>query len=398
MALIDFIRRFSKKEEASGVILLIATCIALISANSPFAAMYTSLWNTPLILGNPQTTPLTLHFIVSEGLMTLFFLRVGLEIRGELKKGKLASWKNLALPTLSAIGGMLVPCFIYCYFNTDPYARRGWGIPTATDIAFAVGVLQALGRRIPSSLRIFLLTFAVLDDIGAIVTIALFYSSHLSSLGLVWFLPGLCAIWLLVTCKIHQMVAYLFPAVLIWIGVWQLGIHPTLAGLILGLLLPIQVRSVSFAKKMQQTIDPWVLFGVMPLFALANAGIHLGGLAVQHADSWNICIGITIALLVGKPLGIIAAGILAIHCYQRKGGTSSKQYRELIVGGSLGGIGFTMSLLITTLAFPASSEFIQMAKCGVLLGSSLSASAGILLGRLLLPIPRSESSSLSPHS
>jgi Na+:H+ antiporter, NhaA family len=406
VALAAPIQRILAVEAASGIALLAATALALVWANvSP--ATYDALWHTPIggRLG-PWLVERPLEFWVNEGLMTIFFFVVGLEIRREMFEGELASARNAALPVAAAIGGMLMPAVIFAVLNIGRAGAAGWAIPMATDIAFAVGVLTVLGPRVPPALRVLLLALAVIDDIGAIVVIAVFYNDAFAPVGLLAVAAGVGLAWILRTAGIRAPLVYVPAGVLVWCGFLAAGIHPTIAGVVLGLLTPVRPwfgpsgfaattqahlddlpvddrgallatldridearrEAVSPAERLIHALHPWVAFGVMPLFALANAGVALDGVTLGGASAW-VFAGIVAGLVLGKPLGIAAFARVAT-----KLGIASRPpevtRRGVLLVGCVGGIGFTMSLFIAQLAFPA-GPLLDTAKLAILVGSGI---------------------------
>src|SRR5580658_10759583 len=387
--------RFIGVEAASGVLLLLAAAVALGWANSSLCDTYTALWHLKLGFGIARFLPAhDLHFWVNDGLMTIFFLVVGLEIRRELHDGALSQVKVATLPIIAALGGVVVPALIYLLLNQDPGARRGWAIPTATDIAFAVGVLSLAGRSVPPALRMLLLTLAIIDDIAAILVIAFFYSSGIALAGLAIVASGVLLILLLQTLSVQPALAYLLPGAVVWYGMLHAGMHPTLAGVLLGVLTPATARfgrrrrapggagGESPVVRVEAALHPYVAFGIMPLFALANAGVSLEGLDLSGGASLAVGAGIVLGLVLGKPLGIVLAALLAVKL---KLGTLPEGVRwgHILMLGSLGGIGFTMSIFIANLAFEDSGP-LAAAKFAVLVGSLLAAAASFVLARLPL--------------
>jgi NhaA family Na+:H+ antiporter len=414
-ALANPIQRILAVEATSGLVLLAATVTALVWANV-WGASYEALWHTPLGLHlGPWSVSRPLHFWINDGLMTIFFLIVGLEIRREIFEGELTSVRKAALPLAAAIGGMLVPAAIFAALNVGRSTSVGWAIPMATDIAFAVGVLTVLGSRVPVAWRVLLLSLAVIDDIGAIAVIATFYSAGLSYEGLALTALGLLVTVVLRATGVRAPALYVAPGVLAWSGLLAAGIHPTLAGVVLGLLTPVrpwfgpsgfaettqahleelpqddrdallarldlinQARreAVSPVERLLHMLHPWVAFGIMPLFALANAGVVLGG-AELSGDSLWLFAGIVAGLALGKPLGIVAASLGA----SRLGlATRSAEMTRpgLLLVGIVGGIGFTMSLFIAQLAFPP-GPYLDTAKLAILAGSSVAIVTGLVVG------------------
>ena len=350
-------------------------------ANSYWEPAYQRLWEVPLTLGaGPLSFSASLHFWINEGLMAVFFLAVGLEIRRELVEGDLRSLKMAALPVVAALGGVVVPALIYLALNSDAQVRRGWAIPTATDIAFAIAVFSSLGRRAHPTLRALLLAIAVIDDIVAILVIAFFYADGIGIGGLAIAGAATVAGLLLRGIGSRWVILYALPGAAIWIGLLHAGVHPALAGVILGLLLP-----GGGAHRTEHAIRPWVVFGIMPLFALANAGVTLHALTLDLPTAMRLAGGIALALVLGKPLGIIlaaATGVKLGWCALPPG----VDLRRFCVVGFLGGIGFTMSLFVCNLAF--AGELLATAKLAVLIGSTLAAFGGLAVGRAILPATR----------
>jgi len=355
--LLEPLERFFRIEAASGIVLLCAAVAALLWANSGRHASYESLQR--------------LHFLVNDGLMTVFFLLVGLEIRREMHAGALSSRRTAAVPVIAAAGGMIAPALIFLAV-ADASLRRGWAIPTATDIAFALGALTMLGKRVPTPARALLLALAVMDDIGAILIIAFLYTTGIDAIGLLIAAGGVAAVLALRQLGVRWVPIYLLPGLIVWFGLHQAGVHPTLAGVIMGLLLPAP------AERLEEALHPWVAYGIMPLFALVNAGVSLHGVSLGGP----LTVSIGLALVLGKPLGITLFTWLAT----RSGLADlapGLNWRGVLLVGCLGGIGFTMSVFLATLAF-ADPEQLAAAKAAVLLGSAIAGSSGFILGKLLL--------------
>jgi NhaA family Na+:H+ antiporter len=378
------IERFLAIEAAGGVVLLLAALVALLWANSPLRASYAALWHVPLAvqLGS-FAFERDLHFWINDGLMTIFFFVVGLEIRREMHGGELSNLRRAALPLVAALGGMLVPAAIFALQNQGRASASGWGVPMATDIAFAVGVLGLLGKRVRPALRVLLLALAVIDDIGAIIVIAVFYSSSFALVGLGVFAAGVVIIYALQKLGVASPVAYVPAALLAWAGVYAAGIHPTLAGVVIGLLTPVTAwyGDESPRERMEHAFHGVVAYGIMPLFALANAGVALGNSELSGDGLWTF-LGILSGLVLGKPLGIVGFAWLAT----RLGFASlprGVQIAQLWVVGMVGGIGFTMAIFIADMAFPAGA-LLETAKLAVLCASGAAAMLGLLLGWKLL--------------
>lgn len=379
------LERFFQVEAASGIVLLLVTGVAFAWANSPWAPAYDSLWHFSVSPGFGLIAPGTLHFWINEGLMTVFFLLVGLEIRREMHDGALSSAKQAVVPVAAAIGGILVPALIYLALAREERLVRGWAIPTATDIAFAVGVLAVLGSRVPSAVRTLLLALAVIDDIAAILVIAFFYSAGFQPMGLLAAATGVALVLLLQRLAVRNALAFVLPGAVIWLGLLYAGVHPTLSGVVLGLLTPaapLRGEHESPVERVESSLHPWVAYGVMPLFALANAGVRLEGFSFGDATASALMYAIVLALFVGKPVGILTAAWLATKSGV---GTLSPDlnWRGVFLAGVLGGIGFTMSIFIANLAF-SDGMLLASAKLAVLFASLCAGLTGLLLGRFAL--------------
>jgi NhaA family Na+:H+ antiporter len=377
---------FLSTETASGVVLFAATVLALAWENSPWHALYEHLWEIQLVhVGWLVDVDVSVHFFVNEILMTLFFFVVGLEIRREVHDGALASLKLAALPIAAAAGGVAAPALIYLGISGDTAHAGGWAVPTATDIAFAVGVLALLGKRVPPALRALLLALAIADDVAAIVIIAVVFAGGVSLTGLAIAAAGIAIALALRRLGVGAEIVYAVPGVLLWIGLLDAGIHPVLAGVILGLLTPMTPRRTGEpppAVRLERLLHPWIAFVVMPLFALANAGIRIGGIDLGDPALRKLVSAVTVGLVVGKPLGIVATAWLAV----RLGWGALPRgvhFRHVLVIGCLGGIGFTMAIFIATLAFP-SADALAAAKLAVLVGSTAAAVLGLTLGASFL--------------
>jgi len=386
---------FIQHHEASGgVILLAAAVAALILANSPLAPLYGALLDTHVSvrIGEWGLDKNLLHWI-NDGLMAIFFFHVGLEIKRELVEGELSTLKQAALPAVGALGGMICPALIYTWINWgDPHALRGWAIPTATDIAFAVGVLALLGPRIPASLKILLLAIAILDDLGAIVIIAVFYTSDLSLWALAAAAAGIVGLAALNARGVTRTAAYVLMGAFVWLCVLQSGVHATLAGVITAIAVPLlpvangNGGSETLAARLQDSLHPWVAFGVLPAFAFANAGVSLAGLTPEALLS-PIPLGIALGLLIGKAVGVYSftTGAIALGIGTRPENSTRLQLFGIAV---LAGIGFTMSLFIGMLAFPDPQHAADV-RIGVLSGSLCSALLGFaILRRAKRPLPK----------
>lgn len=366
-------------EAASGLLLIAAAILALIINNSPLSWLYNGLLETPVVaqVGALKIAkPLLLW--INDGLMALFFLLIGLEVKREVLEGQLAKPSQIVLPGAAAIGGMLVPALIYWFLNRDnPPALNGWAIPTATDIAFALGVLALLGKRVPTSLKLFLMTLAIIDDLGAIVIIAIFYSGALSTLSLM--LAGACIAALVAMNRLGvvKLGPYMIIGLILWVCVLKSGVHATLAGVTLAFCIPLRTRNAepSPLKALEHALHPWVSFGILPLFAFANAGLSLSGVTLE-SFTHHVPMGIAVGLLLGKTIGVFGLTWMAV-----KTGLaalpSGANWGQVLGVAILCGIGFTMSLFVGSLAFePGSSEYAGMDRMGILTGSLFAALIG----------------------
>jgi NhaA family Na+:H+ antiporter len=381
---------FFHHEAAGGLVLLAAAAAALIVSNSPLEWLYDVLLDTPVSVrvgALALDKPLLLW--INDGLMAVFFFLVGLEIKRELLQGELSTVKQAALPAIAAVGGMVVPALVYVVINAgNAAALKGWAISSATDIAFAVGVLALLGPRVPPSLKIFLLALAILDDLGAILIIAAFYTAGLYWISLLLAGVGGAVLLALNLRGVTRIAPYLLTGVFIWVCVLKSGVHATLAGVVVALAIPLSARAdggQSLLEQLEERLHPWVAFGILPLFAFANAGVSLAGLSLAKLLE-PVPLGIALGLCIGKPLGILGATVIAVisGLAPRPEGAS---WAGLIGIGMLGGIGFTMSLFIGMLAFNDPTHAAQL-RLGVLAGSLFAAAAGYLILRLTAPGPR----------
>jgi NhaA family Na+:H+ antiporter len=372
---------FLQHEAAGGLVLLGAAALALILQNSPLSWLYDALLNTPLTarVGALLIDKPLLHWI-NDGLMAIFFFLVGLEIKRELLIGELSTAKQALLPLIAALGGMIVPALIYTGINWGgPVALRGWAIPAATDIAFAVGVLALLGPRVPPSLKVFLLALAIIDDLGAIIIIAVFYTADLSLVALGLAGIGIATLSILNRSGVVRIAPYVLVGLFIWLCVLKSGVHATLSGVVTALAIPLTVprgEKQSPLARLEDGLQPWVAFGVLPLFAFANAGVSLVGMTLAKMLS-EIPLGIALGLFLGKPIGIFAFSLAAIRL-RLAGKPEGATWAQLFGVAILGGIGFTMSLFIGMLAFVDPERAAEI-RIGVLLGSITSAIVGYLV-------------------
>ncbi|MCE4053408.1 Na+/H+ antiporter NhaA [Pseudomonas sp. Au-Pse12] len=371
--------RFFAMEAASGLLLIAAAILALIINNSPLSWLYNGLLETPVVaqIGALKIAkPLLLW--INDGLMALFFLLIGLEVKREVLEGQLSKPSQIVLPGMAAIGGMLVPALIYWFLNRDnPAALNGWAIPTATDIAFALGVLALLGKRVPTSLKLFLMTLAIIDDLGAIVIIAIFYSGALSTLSLMLAAACIAALVAMNRMGVVKLGPYMIIGLILWVCVLKSGVHATLAGVTLAFCIPLRTRNAepSPAQALEHALHPWVAFGILPLFAFANAGLSLKGVTLE-SFTHHVPMGIAIGLLLGKTIGVFGLSWLTV-----KSGITAlpagANWGQVLGVAILCGIGFTMSLFVGSLAFvPGSSDYAGMDRMGILTGSLLAALIG----------------------
>lgn len=367
---------FLASESAGGIVLMIAALAALIVANSPLADGYFAALHS-VALG------LSVELWINDGLMAIFFLMVGLEIKREVLAGGLATWGQRALPGFAAAGGMLVPALIYLAINWgNPQTISGWAIPAATDIAFALGVLSLLGNRVPTSLKVFLAALAILDDLGAVTIIAFFYSSGLNLTMLGAAFATLAVLIVLNRLNVKSLVPYLLLGALLWFFVLKSGVHATLAGVALALCIPlgtVKDEDQSPLLLLEEKLHYWVAFVIVPIFGFANAGVSLSGISMENLVD-PVPLGVALGLFVGKQIGVFLAALLAIRsglAILPEGSNWVQLYGVAI----LCGIGFTMSLFIGNLAFPGAPHLIDEVKVGVLMGSGVAAVVGVLLLR-----------------
>lgn len=378
------IKKFIQHESASGILLIFAALLAIILDNSSLAWLYDGLLSTPVAvqIGDLSINkPLLLW--INDGLMAIFFFFIGLEIKREVVEGELSSVKQATLPVIAAFGGLAVPALIYMYFNHgDPIAARGWGVPVATDIAFALGVISLLGNRISRNLKILLLSLAIIDDICAILIIAVFYTENVSLMSLSLAFIGLCGAFTLNRAGVARITPYVLIGIFMWVCVLKSGIHATLAGVVLAMTIPIKAKdkttSHSPLKALEHSLHPWVAYFIMPIFAFTNAGVPLKGFSLETLTE-PISAGIIGGLFVGKQVGIMLfVGLAAmVGLCKLPQGVSWVQLYGLAL---LCGIGFTMSLFIGTLAFDDPALIAQV-RISVLIASFMSAIAGYMVLR-----------------
>ncbi|MER1977042.1 MULTISPECIES: Na+/H+ antiporter NhaA [Pseudocitrobacter] len=381
------LQRFFHSDASGGIILIIAASLAMLLANmGAISGLYHAFLDTPVQLkvGALEINKNMLLWI-NDALMAVFFLLIGLEVKREMVEGALATRRQAIFPVVAALGGMVVPALVYLAFNfQDPIASSGWAIPAATDIAFALGVLALLGSRVPASLKIFLMALAIIDDLGAIVIIALFYTHDLSLLSLAVAAAAIAVLAILNVSGVRRTGLYILVGVILWTAVLKSGVHATLAGVIVGFFIPLKTENgKSPAKQLEHVLHPWVAFMILPLFAFANAGVSLQGVTLEGLTSL-LPLGIIAGLFIGKPLGISLFCWLALK-FKLARLPEGANFSQIMAVGLLCGIGFTMSIFIASLAFGAvDPELIIWAKLGILLGSLLSAVVGYSLLRMHL--------------
>jgi Na+:H+ antiporter, NhaA family len=417
------LERFVRDETSGSILLFGATVAALVWANSPWSASYFALWKLPLSLGRRPLLSMDLHHWIDDGLMVLFFLVVGLEIKREIVKGELSSFRQAALPIMAALGGMILPALVYFTLNQSGLGARGWGIPMATDIGFAMGVLALLGKRIPSSLRVFMLALAIVDDVGAILVIAFFYTPTISLPALTT-AGGLLALLIVLAMRRAPISVFVVVGFFFWAAVLSSGVHATIAGVILGLIAPIKPKfrpeelaesaepllrnfrtqilsqdkasaeasltaldqllrgTDSIAERLERTLHPWVCFLVLPLFALASAGVVLSTAQLKLALSSPIALGVVLGMVVGKAVGITAFSFLAVRS-KIAGMAAGLTWAGITGVGILAGVGFTVALFISGLSF-GDESLVATAKVAVLAASLAAGTIGYFYLRFAL--------------
>jgi NhaA family Na+:H+ antiporter len=425
-AVMRSLERFIRVQSASGILLLMAAAVALAWANTRWDAAYEALWERQLELAiGGWSVRMSLHSFVNDVLMAIFFFVIGLEVRREIHGGELSNFRRASLPVIAAVGGMAVPAGIYLLFGPAD-AQAGWSVPVSTDTAFALGVLALLGSRIVPSLRVLLLTIAIVDDLVAIVIIAIFYSTGIELRGVVLTLTGLGAILGLQWFGVRRVAAYVAPALVVWTGCWWAGIHPTIAGILVGLLTPartwyghkgfldaayrhlgtiarglkipdrrsrdirhpmselrrVQREAVSPVERIEAALHPWAAFVIMPVFVFANAGINFASADLAAAP--RLIVGVVAGLVLGKLAGIVLASRIAV-----KLGIAELppqvSWHGMVIVGAVAGIGFTMALFIADLAFTGRPVLQDVSTVAVLIASAASALLALILGRILLP-------------
>ncbi|MEZ8966136.1 Na+/H+ antiporter NhaA [Vibrio breoganii] len=376
----QMLKDFFKMESAGGIILVFAAALAMIVANSPLNEAYQGALHS-YVLG------MSVEHWVNDGLMALFFLLIGLEVKRELLEGALKSRETAIFPAIAAVGGMVAPALVYVLFNMgNADALAGWAIPAATDIAFALGIMALLGKRVPVSLKVFLLALAIIDDLGVVVIIALFYSSDLSTTALAIGFAMTALLFFMNHKKVTPLKWYLLVGAILWFAVLKSGVHATLAGVVIGFAIPLKGKKDEHSplKHLEHALHPWSSFMILPIFAFANAGVSLEGISFSTLGS-ALPMGIALGLLIGKPLGIFSFSWLAVKAGVAKL-PAGIDFRHIFAVSVLCGIGFTMSMFIASLAFTgANADFNTHARLGILMGSTLAAVIGYFLLSVSLP-------------
>ncbi|MBY5991778.1 Na+/H+ antiporter NhaA [Ferrimonas balearica] len=392
------IQNFLDQESSGGIILMVMVVIAMVLANSPLAPWYEAFLDTPAqVRAGALNIDKPLLLWINDGLMALFFTLIGLEVKRELLQGALSTPSKAALPTYAALGGLIVPALIFLAFNhADPLARTGWAIPAATDIAFALGILALLGSRVPVELKVFLLALAIIDDLLVILIIALFYSDALSMVSLAVSALATGVLVLMNRLGVRRLSPFLLVGIVLWVAVLKSGVHATLAGVVLAFVLPLKKDAKGYcaSEHLEHRLHPWSTFLILPVFAFANAGVNLSGLGMGDLTS-PLPMGIALGLLLGKPIGIMlfsgAAVLLRIAKLPE-----GLNWVHLLGVSLLCGVGFTMAMFVGSLSFDAeASDYADLARLGILIGSALAALLGCLLLKATLPEPDADASASS---
>ncbi|WP_162790806.1 Na+/H+ antiporter NhaA [Haemophilus haemolyticus] len=379
--MVQLIQRFLKLESAGGILLLFSAAVAMLLANSPLSSQYNDFLNLPVSLqiGSFSINKTLIHWI-NDGFMAVFFVLVGMEVKKELFEGALSSYQQAIFPAIAAVGGMIVPALVYWFIaKQDPSLANGWAIPMATDIAFALGIMALLSKQVPLPLKIFLLALAIIDDLGAIVVIALFFSHELSVQALIFSGISILTLVLLNRFRVSALCAYMVIGAILWASVLKSGVHATLAGVIIGFCIPLKGKKGERPlHDFEHILAPWSSFVILPLFAFANAGVSFDGIDVSMISS-PLLLAIACGLIIGKPVGVFGFSYISVKLGLAKlpDGINFKQIFAVAV---LCGIGFTMSMFLASLAFDADAgESVNtLSRLGILLGSTVSATLGYL--------------------
>ncbi|SQH96264.1 Na+/H+ antiporter NhaA [Haemophilus haemolyticus] len=379
--MVQLIQRFLKLESSGGILLLFSAAVAMLLANSPLSSQYNDFLNLPVSLqiGSFSINKTLIHWI-NDGFMAVFFVLVGMEVKKELFEGALSSYQQAIFPAIAAVGGMIVPALVYWFIaKQDPSLANGWAIPMATDIAFALGIMALLSKQVPLPLKIFLLALAIIDDLGAIVVIALFFSHELSVQALIFSGISILTLVLLNRFRVSALCAYMVVGAILWASVLKSGVHATLAGVIIGFCIPLKGKKGERPlHDFEHILAPWSSFVILPLFAFANAGVSFDGIDVSMISS-PLLLAIACGLIIGKPVGVFGFSYISVKLGLAKlpDGINFKQIFSVAV---LCGIGFTMSMFLASLAFDADAgESVNtLSRLGILLGSTVSATLGYL--------------------
>lgn len=381
--MVELFKRFLKLESASGILLLIFACLAIFLANTPLDQVYFNFLEMPVSVQIGAFSiykPLLMW--INDGFMAVFFILVGLEVKRELMIGAISSYQRAIFPAVGALGGMIVPVAVFMLLNWQhPEFQSGWAIPMATDIAFALGVLALLGKRVPFALKIFLLALAIIDDLGAIVVIAIFFSHDLSSTALISALIAIAVLIVLNRMRVTALYAYVVVGIILWASVLKSGVHATLAGVIIGFCIPLKGKNGETPlEDFEHLLAPWCSFVILPLFAFANAGVSLSGMSLGTLAS-PLTLGVALGLIVGKALGVFSFSYLAVKLGIAKL-SDGINFKQIFAISVLCGIGFTMSMFLAGLSFggeESDGELISLARLGILIGSGISAILGYTL-------------------
>lgn len=379
--MVQLIQRFLKLESAGGILLLFSAAVAMLLANSPLSSQYNDFLNLPVSLqiGSFSINKTLIHWI-NDGFMAVFFVLVGMEVKKELFEGALSSYQQAIFPAIAAVGGMIVPALVYWFIaKQDPSLANGWAIPMATDIAFALGIMALLSKQVPLPLKIFLLALAIIDDLGAIVVIALFFSHELSVQALIFSGISILTLVLLNRFRVSALCAYMVVGTILWASVLKSGVHATLAGVIIGFCIPLKGKKGERPlHDFEHILAPWSSFVILPLFAFANAGVSFDGIDVSMISS-PLLLAIACGLIIGKPVGVFGFSYISVKLGLAKLPDGIK-FKQIFAVAVLCGIGFTMSMFLTSLAFDADAgESVNtLSRLGILLGSTVSATLGYL--------------------
>jgi len=381
-----FLEEFIKKESSAGITLIFITILALLLKNSPLSELYNLFLHTPVeIRFGALHIDKPLYLWINDGLMAIFFLLIGLEVKREIIEGHLSTVSQVMLPGIAAVGGMLVPALFYIYFNQDqPLGMQGWAIPTATDIAFALGILSLLGKRVPASLKVFLLALAIIDDLGAIIIIAIFYTVELSTMSISIALLSIATLIIMNRRGVVKKAAYIIVGMILWVSVLKSGVHATLAGVALAFTIPLKStdkegNEFSLSKSIEHDLHFWVAFFVLPMFAFVNAGVDLRQVSFENMLG-PVPLGIMAGLFLGKQIGVFGFSFIAIKL-KLASLPANSSWLQLYGVAVLTGIGFTMSLFVDSLAFKDDALYEYADRLAILLASFMSGIVGYLLLR-----------------